>query len=159
MSELTAYHEAGHAVVAQMLGGIVSRITIEPENDDGPERFGDTQVLWRRSQLTDTAHPKRLVEVCLAGPVAEMIYSGNPYHPGLVAEWAVDWREAWIAAIPLHAKEEPRLKFLEQTSIQLYHRVKRDEIWAVLASVADNLLAHATLDQDQFADVVRGRLG
>jgi hypothetical protein len=109
--------------------------------------------------MSDTEHAHRLVQVCLAGPVAEMIYSGDPYHPGLVAEWAADWRAAWNAAVPLHALDVPRLRYLEQTSIELYHRVKRDDIWSVLASVADNLLAYETLDQDQFAEIVRGRLG
>lgn len=159
MDELTAYHEAGHAVVAHLVGGIVSRVTIEPENDDGPERFGDTQVRWRRARMSDADHAQRLVQVCLAGPVAEMIYSGDPYHPGLVAEWAADWRAAWLAAQPLHTKEELRLRYLEQTSIELYHRIKRDDLWSVLASVADNLLAYETLDQDQFAEIVAGRLG
>lgn len=159
MSELTAYHEAGHAVVAHMLGGVVSRVTIEPENDDGPERFGDTEVRWPRSRMSNTEHAQRLVQVCLAGPVAEMIFSGDPYHPGLVAEWAADWQAAWIAAALLHANDQPRLKYLEQTSIQHYHHIKRDDIWSVLASVADNLLAYETLDHEQFAEIVRGRLG
>lgn len=158
MSELTAYHEAGHALVAHLLGGNVQRITVEPEDDAGPDRYGDTQVLWRKLRMTDAEQAQRLVQVCLAGPVAEMIYSGDPYHPGLVAEWTADWRAAWVAAIPLHANDQPRLRYLEQLSIQLYHRLKRDELWAVLASVADNLLAYETLDREQFLEIVRGRL-
>lgn len=158
MSELTAYHESGHAVVAHLRGGIVERVTIEPENDDGPERFGDTQILWRRSRMSDEDYAQRLAQVCLAGPVAEMIYSGDRYHPGLVAEWSADWKAAWAAAAPLHAAELARLRYLEQTSIDLYHRLQRDDLWSVLASVADNLLAHDTLDQDQFAEIVQGRL-
>lgn len=159
MEELTAYHEAGHAVMAHLVGGIVDRVTIEPEDDAGPERFGDIKVRWPRARMSAAQHAQRLVQVCLAGPVAEMIYSGDPYHPGLVAEWAADWRAAWSAAIPLHAQDEPRLRYLEQTSIQLYHRLQRDDIWSALASVADNLLAHETLDEDQFAEIVAGRLG
>ncbi len=49
MSEVIAYHEAGHALVAVLLGGKVKQVTIEPDDDDGPDRQGDTQVLWRRS--------------------------------------------------------------------------------------------------------------
>jgi len=44
MPELIAYHEAGHALMALLLGGKVKHITIEPDNDDGPVREGDTQV-------------------------------------------------------------------------------------------------------------------
>jgi len=36
MAELIAYHEAGHALMAVLLGGKVQQVTIEPENDEGP---------------------------------------------------------------------------------------------------------------------------
>ena len=154
MSELIAYHEAGHALMAVLLGGKVKQVTIEPDDDDGPDRQGDTQVLWRRSGISDEDFAKIAVQVSLAGPVAEMIYSGDPYHPGLVAEWAADWREAWEAATPLHPVERQRLEYLEQVSIQLYHRLKQDDLWAALASLADNLLAHETLDCEQVDEIV-----
>ncbi len=154
MSELIAYHEAGHALMAVLLGGKVKQVTIEPDNDDGPDRQGDTQVLWRRSRINDDEFAKIAVQVSLAGPVAEMIYSGDPYHPGLVAEWAADWHEAWEAATSLHPIERQRLEYLEQVSIQLYHRLKQDDLWAALASLADNLLAHETLDCEQVDEIV-----
>jgi len=159
MAELIAYHEAGHALMALLLGGKVKHVTIEPDNDDGPDRQGDTQVLWLRSGISDKDFAKNAVQVSLAGPVAEMIYSGDPYHPGLVAEWAADWREAWEAAVPLHADERRRLKYLEDVSIQLYHRLKEDDLWAALASLADNLLAHETLEGEQVEEIVGEWLG
>ena len=94
------------------------------------------------------------VQVSLAGPVAEMIYSGDPYHPALIAEWAADWREAWDAAVPLHPDERQRLEYLEQVSIQLYHRLKADDLWSALASLADHLLAHETLEGEEVAEIV-----
>lgn len=159
MSELIAYHEAGHALMAVLLGGKVKQVTIDPDDDDGPDRQGDTQVLWRRSRISDDEFAKIAVQVSLAGPVAEMIYSGDPYHPGLVAEWAADWREAWDAATPLHPVERQRFEYLEQVSIQLYHRLKQDDLWAALASLADNLLAHETLDCEQVEEIVEDWLG
>ena len=159
MSELIAYHEAGHALMAVLLGGKVKQVTIEPDDDDGPDRQVDTQVLWRRSRISDDEFAKMAVQVSLAGPVAEMIYSGDPYHPGLVAEWAADWREAWEAAMPLHPVERQRVEYLEQVSIQLYHRLKQDDLWAALASLADNLLAHETLDCEQVDEIMEDWLG
>jgi ATP-dependent Zn protease len=159
MSEIVAYHEAGHALMAFVLGGEVQVVTIEPERDDGPERQGDTQVLWRRSSDGDKEYARKAVEVSLAGPVAEMIYSGEPYHPGLVAEWAADWREAWDAAVPLHADERKRLTYLEDVSIRLYHRLQEEDLWAALASLADNLLAHETLEGEQIEEIVGEWLG
>ena len=153
-SEIIAYHEAGHALMAVLLGGEVRLVTIEPDNDDGPDRQGDTEVLWRRVPEGDKEFAKKAVQVCLAGPVAEMIYSGEPYHPGFVAEWAADWREAWEAAIPLHADERKRLKYLEDVSIRLYHRLKEEDLWSALASLADHLLAHESLEGDQVQEIV-----
>ena len=159
MPELIAYHEAGHALTALLLGGEVRLVTIEPDNDDGPDRQGDTQVHWRRSGISDKEFATKAVQVSLAGPVAEMIYSGDPYHPGLVAEWAADWREAWEAAVPLQADERARLKYLEDVSIQLYHLLKKDDLWAALASLADNLLAHETLEGEQIEEIVGEWIG
>src|ERR1044072_148301 len=105
MSELIAYHEAGHALLAVLVGGEVQLVTIDPDRDDGPERQGDTQVIWRRGSMGERKFAEASLQVSLAGPVAEMIYSGEPYHPGLVAEWAADWRDAWNTAMQIVADE------------------------------------------------------
>ena len=164
MSELLAYHEAGHALVAHLLGGEVRTVTIEPDNhledtDDGPRREGDTQVLWRRAQMSEKEWAHTTVQVCLAGPVAEMLYSGDPYHPGLVAEWQADWQEAWQAAAAIHPIERRRMQYLEDESIRLYHRLKLEPTWSALASLADNLLAHETLEAEQVEEIVAEWLG
>lgn len=154
MSEIIAYHEAGHALMALLLGAEVKLVTIEPDDDEGPSRQGDTQVLWRRSEISTRDFARRAVQVSLAGPVAEMIYTGDPYHPGLVAEWAADWHEAWNSAVLLHPDERQRLEYLERTSIQLYHQLKDDALWAALASLADHLLAHESLEGEKVAEIV-----
>lgn len=159
MPELIAYHEAGHALMALLLGGEVRLATIEPDNDDGPDRQGDTQVVWRRSDVSDEDFAEISVQVSLAGPVAEMIYSGDPYHPGLVAEWAADWNDAWASAALLHQDERRRLEYLERVSIQLHRRLQQAELWAALASLADNLLAHDTLEGEQIENIVAEWLG
>jgi hypothetical protein len=99
--EITAYHEAGHVFMAIYLGARVRSVTIEPDRDDGPDRFGDAQVEWDLAHFTPREVYEKSVLVALAGPVAEMIHRGEPYHPGFVAEWAADWREAWEAAAGL----------------------------------------------------------
>lgn len=154
MSEIVAYHEAGHALMAFLLGGHIRLVTIEPDNDDGPRREGDTQVLWRRSTMSDRQFAAHSVQVHLAGPVAEMIYSGEPYHPALIAEWSADWAGAMIAAAALFADERKQVEYAEQISISLYRQFQRDDHWPALAALADELLAHETLEHEQVVELL-----
>jgi len=153
MSELIAYHEAGHVYMALRSGARVKSVTIDPDWDDGPERHGDTQIIWPRKRLSERELAERIVLVTLAGPVAEMIHSGDPYHPGLVAEWSLDWQQAWEAAELIHRDEATRMAFLEQTSIQLYHQLNQNRHWEAIAMLVDHLLAHETLDAEMITEI------
>jgi len=60
----TAVHEAGHVVVAKVLGIAVTDVKVIP----GPERTqyaAETHIRWNGASLEDAA------TVCLAGPVAQ----------------------------------------------------------------------------------------
>ena len=159
MPELSAYHEAGHALMAICLGARVRSITIQPDWDDGPRRHGDAQVEWRIRELTERELCEKSILVALAGPVAEMIHSGEPFHPGFVAEWAADWSQAWQSAATLHPNERQRLAYLERTTASLYKTISRDDHWAALAAVVDSLLAHETLEGEQVEEIVAQWLG
>jgi ATP-dependent Zn protease len=153
--EETAYHECGHAWMAAYVGGSVRSLTIEPDRDEGPERFGDTQIVWRRDQMTAKAFHNKLVLVALAGPVAEMIYRVQPLHPGFVAEWAHDWHLAWEAAEPILPNQRQRLAFLEEAARQLHQLLSHEEHWTAISMLADNLLAHETLEADEIREVLK----
>jgi ATP-dependent Zn protease len=155
MCETSAYHEAGHALMAIRVGARIRSITIEPDWDDGPARHADTCVVWPLDRFTDRELREKLVHVALAGPAAEMIHSGEPYHPGLVAEWAADWQAAWKAATFLIPIERNRLAYLEETAVQLHRLLSQDDHWAALAAIVDNLLAHETLEGEDVEDIVR----
>ena len=153
--EATAYHEAGHVFMAIYLGARVRSVTIEPDRDEGPDRFGDTQVEWDLGRFTRRELHEKSALVALAGPVAEMIHRGEPYHPGFVAEWAADWREAWEAAAGVVPDQKQRLAYLEQATAQLYRTLNRDEHWAALAAITDELLAHETIDGEQAEEIMQ----
>lgn len=155
MPELTAYHEAGHAWMAVLSGARVDVVTIDPAWDDGPQRFGDTQVAWQLSHFTERELAEKAVLVALAGPVAEMTYSGDPYHPGFVAEWADDWQNAWQAAAALIPNERLRLRWLEQQVALLREMLDSTHHWAALADIADLLLAHETIGGEEVVQCVR----
>ena len=159
MMELTAYHEAGHAFMATYLGAKVRSVTIDPDNDDGPQRFGDTQIVWKMSRLTEREYREKAIQVSLAGPVAEMLYSGDPYHPGLVAEWAADWKEAWAFAESLIDNPRRRLEYLESITVELHRLMDSEPYWSAIAALADHLLAHDTLEAEEVKEIVNDWLG
>jgi ATP-dependent Zn protease len=111
MSEISAYHEAGHAFTAVYEGARVRSVTIAPDWDDGPDRHADIHIEWPLRTVAERELLEKMVMVALAGPVAEMIHSGEPYHPGFVAEWAADWKVAWEAAAPLMPTDRKRLAY------------------------------------------------
>ncbi|MBV08088.1 hypothetical protein [Rubinisphaera sp.] len=153
MLELTAYHEAGHAMMAVYLGAFVESITINPDWDDGPERYGDVTIVWSNTQLTKQDLEDR-VRVALAGPVVEMIYRQEPFHPALVAEWAQDWQDAWHWAEPLEKQPKRRLAYLENMAVELYRFFDEENAWAATAAIVDHLLAHETLEGEEISDIM-----
>ena len=50
MSQIAAYHEAGHAFMAIYVGARVRSVTIDPDWDDGPDRFGDAFLFAQRDE-------------------------------------------------------------------------------------------------------------
>lgn len=148
---LTAYHEAGHAVVAYALGATVEQVRLGgfDDTDELPQRFGDCRVNWGRvDPKTDWQLQRELLTV-LAGPVAEMIYRDEPLHPALDGPSQGDWAHAWElcrAAVPA---PELRTRVLESLISSLRQTMQRDAWWAAIAAVADELLAHEVLDQEQ----------
>ena len=127
MPEVTAYHESGHAFVALALGAIVHSLSIDPDWDDGPERFGDVEVEWPSGLYNRKQHFENRVLVALGGPVAEMIYTGDPFHPAVVPEWKADWHHIWKNAAELHASKQKRMAYIELKSIELHRILSRDE--------------------------------
>lgn len=144
--------------MAVLCGARVVSVTIEPDLDDSPRRYGDTKIQWPASEFGRKELLEKMVTVTLAGPVAEMIHTGDPFHPGLVPEWASDWQFAWQAASDLIAEERNRLRWLERKSVELHQTLSRDDLWAALAAIVDNLLAHETLDCDQVQEILEAWL-
>lgn len=155
MSDIDAYHESGHAFMALYVGARVRSVTIEPDRDDGPDRYADIRVEWPLDRFTERELQENSILVALSGPVAEMIYSGEPYHPGFVAEWAADWQLAWEAAARLIPSQRRRLEYLEQRTARLHRLLNQDAAWAAVAAIADHLLAHETLEGEEVEEIVR----
>ncbi|MFN9159323.1 MAG: hypothetical protein ACK6D5_16280 [Planctomyces sp.] len=151
--ELTAWHEAGHAWAALVVGAKVHSVSIAPDDDDGPRRFGDTVIHWSRRRFAGKRLAVELCRVALAGPVAEMLYSGRPFHPGTVSEWSQDWLAA-LEAMNFIPERQRRMALLEQTTIDLYERFSDDFHWQAISAIAEPLLAHEILDEELLQDAI-----
>jgi len=153
LPELTAYHEAGHVWSAIHCGAQVLRVTIEPAWDDGPLRYGDTQVVWPVGRMSPREFQRKSVLVALAGPVAEMIHVGRSIDVDGVAEWTADWQAAWDAAAQLAPAPPTRMRMLERCTAELIQLLGDNHHWDALARIVDHLLAHETLDQEMIEEI------
>lgn len=154
MEEVTAYHESGHAFVALALGAIVHSLSIDPDWDDGPERYGDIEIEWPAGKYDRVPHLEDKILVALGGPVSEMIYTGDPFHPAVVPEWRVDWENAWRVAAEIPIPKNKRMDYLVTKSRWLYAVLSRDINWDTIAVIADHLLAHENLEREQLEDFI-----
>ncbi|MEE2824989.1 MAG: hypothetical protein VYE64_00020 [Planctomycetota bacterium] len=149
--EKTAYHEAGHVVMAIQLGGTVSHASLEPPDDDGPGRFGETITRW-------PTHPERKLayaELCvsMAGPAAEMIHAGETVGLADLPEWRVDYRQAVRAVARLSDQKEEFPRILAGAMASVKEFIKSERGWAAVAAVADLLLAHGMVEHDSCLEV------
>lgn len=150
--EITAWHEAGHAMMAVLCGGMIERVTIEPPDDDWPVRYGDTITRW--SGMTARQLAEAEVQVSLAGPVAEMIYSGERMELEHVEEWSGDWATAINAAKSLSNNEFSAKKMLASVSDDLFRTFESENGWAAVSAIADELLAHETIEHETVSEII-----
>ena len=77
----TAFHEAGHAVMAMILGRSIEKVTIAPANiHTGGQRLGACKIQKGRTKSSNDEVEDQILFL-LAGMVAESHYTGC-YDPG-----------------------------------------------------------------------------
>jgi ATP-dependent Zn protease len=149
--ELTAYHEAGHAVAAAVQGGRVVRITLEPEDED---RYGDTMIEWPLAGISPRDNIIRQIRTLLAGPIAESIFDGTDYELRITRESSVDWLSAAEFATNLISDKARRTAYLAMMAEELTEQLRADHIWSALAALSDELVAHQTLENEQVEEIL-----
>ncbi|MEM7455465.1 MAG: M50 family metallopeptidase [Planctomycetota bacterium] len=150
--ELTAWHEAGHAIMAAALGGSVRRVSIYSEDE---EQAGSTAVEWRGGYSTSKEHAMREIRVSLAGPVAEMIYAGEYDSLRVQSAHALDWEIAMAHTRAITQNPEKQHRLLQDIVNELYHFLRDDNVHAALGDLADQLLTHDEVEAESVAQIAR----
>jgi hypothetical protein len=157
---LTAYHEAGHAVIAFALGGVVAQLQLGGESEiEGVRQFGDCRIEWGRVDPQFDWQLQREVLTVLAGPVAEMVYRGEDLHPACFGAWQEDWRQAWEMGRVFGLDPTRRAQVLWQWMVHLKQLIQSEPCWPAVAALADALLAHEFLEREEAEEILEFWLG
>jgi ATP-dependent Zn protease len=140
--EYTAYHEAGHAVIALRLGYEVGKVTIKRR-----------QGVLGRADIRNRTSPDD-IRISLAGALAEALVNPSDEKIQLGAHY--DWRNTrrsvreFVALGFINGRERDIL--IEELLHETRALVRRDR--EVIARVAEALLEHKTLTGDDIKRIV-----
>ena len=142
-----SYHEAGHVLMAHLLGGRVVGASIEHEDADW---MGQTAVEWTGVDPVERA--RRSAMVALAGPVAEAWWRGEATVVDALTAWRADWEEVERALLVVPPSD--RAATLRSWLADVRFELLNDVAWEHVCRVADMLEAHGTLDETLVADAL-----
>ena len=142
-----SYHEAGHVLMAHLLGGRVVGASIEPDEED---LMGQTAIEW--AGLDPVERSRRSAMVALAGPVTEAWWRGEATALDALTSWRADWQEVERALriVPAGEREQTLRGWVADVRSELLN----DVAWECVCRVADMLEAHGTLDETLVEDAL-----
>lgn len=134
--ELTAYHEAGHAVMALLVGRSVQKVSIIPSQN----RLGAvTMQKGRAKQVQDKLEAEMLI--LLAGLAAEGRKSGQYNLQGA----AQDLRHVEQLALSRAGNPKQATKLIHKTLDKTQHMLSNKSTWTAVKAIAAELLEHESI--------------
>jgi hypothetical protein len=144
--EQLAYHEAGHAVLHHLQGGIVTRLSIERTD---PRQGTHVAPQPAPAQAADPqAALRNLVAMLVAGEVAATI-RGAP-EAAVAAGGTVDREAALRAAAEVGLDEAAGRALIEAEWPRVRARLEEPDTWKLVEATAQALLRQKTLVADLF---------
>jgi hypothetical protein len=143
--EQLAYHEAGHAVLHHLQGGVVTRLSIERDDAQGTHvgpRPAPAPAADPQATLRD------LVALLIAGEVAATI-RGAPEEV-VAAGGAVDRAAAVRAAAEMGVDEAAARAMIDAAWPRVRARLEEPDNWTLVERAAQALLREKTLVADLF---------
>ncbi len=132
--EVTAYHEAGHAVIALVLGRTIHKVSALPNR----ERMGE--VRFGKSAKTTDDWVEREILIALGGMAAEARHSGVY----AMDEATQDLR--FVRRLALERKSERQVERYEQRMLDKVEYLLADEgNWKAVELIVAELLKHGAI--------------
>lgn len=146
-----AWHEAGHAVVAHLLGGQVRGVSLECDED---EFEGRAEVLWQGLARAELLRCTALV--AFAGPLFELELGDTDAadDASLQSSWRLDEQEAERALAELEPDPERRAGLRLRLVSEVRDLARDPVVREHVLRVAEALDAHGSLDETLFADAL-----
>lgn len=133
--ELTAYHEAGHAVVALALGRTIHKVSVLPNR----ERLGECRFGKGDARATDD-WVEREILIALGGMAAEARHSGTYAKD----EATHDLR--FVRRLALERKSDRAVERYEQRMLSKVEYMLSDEgTWKAVEEIAKELIRHGAI--------------
>jgi len=136
IERLTAYHEAGHAVMALVLGRAVHRVSIEPNTT----RMGECKVA--RGAFRPSKDPLETdALVLLAGVAAEARFSGRYAWEGAIR----DLRQVRSLARSRAGSDQQAERLERRWLDKAEYLLEAEGHWQAVLTIASQLLEHRTI--------------
>lgn len=132
---VTAYHEAGHAVIALALGRTIHNVTVRPNRD----RLGEVRFAKGAAKPTND-WAEREILIALGGLAAEARHTGT-YEMEAAAQ---DLR--FVRRLVAERKSERQVERYEQRMLdKVEYMLADDGNWKAVELIAAELLKHGTI--------------
>lgn len=133
--EVTAYHEAGHAVVALALGRTIHKVSVLPNR----ERLGECRLGNGNARPTDDWLEREIL-IALGGLAAEARFTGAY----ATAEAGQDLR--FVRRLALERKSDRAVERYERRMLDKVESMLADEgTWRAVELIAAELVKHGTV--------------